>query len=58
MAIWGFKMESGANLHSGSKVGMQILAQQFCNLPVWYEEYKTRSIASRSSLSRAPITGS
>lgn len=40
MGLWGSKLESGANLNTCSKVGMQILAQQFCNLPVWYEEYK------------------
>lgn len=40
MGIWGMEMDAGQNMQQCSRVGMQIIAQQFCNLPVWYEEYK------------------
>jgi hypothetical protein len=41
MSIWGFQLESGTKITESSRVGMQILAQQYCNLPIWLEEYQS-----------------
>lgn len=41
MRLWGLDLEGGVNLPNCSKVGMQIAAQQYCNLPLWLEEYQS-----------------
>ncbi|MBI2950360.1 MAG: hypothetical protein HYY23_22255 [Verrucomicrobia bacterium] len=47
MALWGFAREGGVNLPDSSKVGLQITAQQYCNLPIWFEEYQYTLDASK-----------
>ena len=37
--IWGFVRESGVKMPDSTRVGLQIVLQQYCNLPVWLEEY-------------------
>ncbi len=40
MQMWGFRRSGGIKMGDSTRVGMQLAAQQYCNIPVWYEEYE------------------
>ncbi len=40
MRIVGFDLQSGVKLPDSSRPGLQICAQQYCNLPIWLEEFQ------------------
>jgi len=39
--LFGLLMDSGMNLNTCTRVGMLIAAQQYCWLPLWFEEYRS-----------------
>lgn len=46
MHIWGFNLVQGLNVRDRnlSVVGMQIAADQYSNLPVWFDEYRRAEV--------------
>lgn len=45
MRVWGFKELSGIRINKGTThVGMNRCLAQYCDLPVWFDEYRTNEI--------------
>jgi hypothetical protein len=45
MHLWGFDLHKGLDIIKNvTAVGMQIAAEQYCNLPVWFDEYRNLDV--------------